>query len=48
MIPHDIEERARCYTDAGSWKASWHWEYDGCGYLTRRGAEKVLRDLECE
>jgi hypothetical protein len=50
-IPKELEDAVVSYTDAGEWKCSWHWDRDrskAWGPITRKGAEEMVRDLQCE
>jgi len=35
------------YTDAGTWKSSWHWPHDQYGHWGVEAVEKALEDLRC-
>ena len=50
-ISRELEESVACYTDAGEWKHSWHWDRDRAkvwGQITLKGAYQMLADLNCE
>ena len=50
-LPRELEQEVVEFTDAGTWKCSWHWERDTAkawSPITLRGAEQMLRDLNCE
>ena len=48
MITSKMQERATAYTDAGTWKCSWHWKRTSSGSVTLDGARQMLHDLKCE
>lgn len=50
-IPQELENEVVCFTDAGEWKCSWHWDRDRSKVwspITVKGAEQMLRDLHCD
>lgn len=50
MIPRELEDKVVAFTDAGSWKHSWHWDRDrniDWQPITLKGAKQMLSDLGC-
>jgi hypothetical protein len=47
IITEEMRDQVCKYTDAGTWKASWHWDRDKNGSVTIKGARQMLRDLGC-
>ena len=47
-ISQSFDDKVCHYTDAGSWKHSWHWKRDANGRITLEGAKQMLDDLDCD
>lgn len=47
-VTDDLEQRVTAYTDAGTWKHSWHWQRTANGVITLKGAQQMLADLRCD
>ena len=47
-ITESLRNRVVAYTDAGTWKASWHWDRRNNGSITLEGAKQMLADLGCD
>ena len=41
-------EAAREFTDAGTWKHSWHWPTKNGGWWSSESLAAALKDLKCE
>jgi hypothetical protein len=51
MIPRDLENKVTAFTDAGTWKHSWHWDRNRAipwQPITLKGAKQMLADLGCD
>ena len=50
-VSQELENEVVRFTDAGEWKHSWHWDRDrtkAWSPITIKGAEQMLRDLQCD
>jgi hypothetical protein len=50
VIPRELEDKVVAFTDAGTWKHSWHWDRDKripWRPITLKGAKQMLQDLGC-
>ena len=47
-VTKSLIDRVIIYTDAGTWKASWHWKRTSDGSITLEGAKQMLVDLGCD
>ena len=50
-VPPEVYENVVKFTDAGTWKHSWHWDRDknyAWNPISIVGAKQMLRDLRCD
>ena len=47
-VTESLRDRVTAYTDAGTWKSSWHWDRTSSGSITVQGAKQMLHDLRCD
>ena len=49
-VPRELEDKVVAFTDAGTWKHSWHWDRNreiAWQPITLKGANQMLQDLGC-